>query len=524
MDSYSTSPVHRHLVRDALRRYAALLVLTGLVFGAAGYFVGKKQPDAYTAVARVLLRPTVGNALSPTSATSGPQVTVAMTTEAAVVTAPSVAASVAKQLSTDLPTVTSSVVSSVPSNTQIVEIDYTAVSPDIAQKGAQGLADSFLAYRKALSTAVVQSQLANLTETQKQVTDALKVAGDAAAVASAKPDANAQVQLYAGRLATVQNSIATTTATDINPGSVVTPAVLPVDNSNIIKGFIAPAAFVIGLFLAMLVALWLVRRDDRIRNADEEDFSGAAVLTTLSGKAATDRLVTQGADDAVSESYRHARAGILAARGNRGTTFAVVGTEQGVQVGDVALNLGVSLARAGYRVAVADLTAGWEDLPAVVGVHPESGFSELLMSATAAPTSVMTRGVDVIGSGADPIESRDLFHGNEMAHAVKRIGAAHDFAVLAGAGVTTAEGSGVVLVADSVILVVESRRTTHGMLAQSLQRCHELGTPVLGVIVVPATTVVDRPLAATSGSRRRGQEPEPQQAAPTERVESTPHV
>ena len=173
---------------------------------------------------------------------------------------------------------------------------------------------------------------------------------------------------------------------------------------------------------------------------------------------------------------------------------------------------------------MADLTAGWEDLPAVVGVHPESGFSELLMSATAAPTSVMTRGVDVIGSGADPIESRDLFHGNEMAHAVKRIGAAHDFAVLAGAGVTTAEGSGVVLVADSVILVVESRRTTHGMLAQSLQRCHELGTPVLGVIVVPATTVVDRPLAATSGSRRRGQEPEPQQAAPTERVESTPHV
>lgn len=503
MESLPSSEVRQHLVGDALRRYAALIVAVGLVLGAAGYFLASKQPKVFTGQAKVLIRATTGNSLSPDSATSGQRVTVAMVTEAALVDSPAVADGVAKSLGVSTATAVQAVDATVPTNTQLVEISYTAGSASVAQKGAQSFAVAFLAYRKSLSDTVVKAQLGNLGKQQQEVTANLKAAGQAASVADAKPDANAQVQLYAGRLATIQNNIAAANATDTNPGAVVTPAVLPVEDASLVDKLIAPAAAVVGLILGFLLALWLVRRDDRIRARSQQSFFGAPVLTAVAGKA---RVVSDGSDDAVSESYRGARAGLLATRGEAGKVFAVVGASEGVQVGDVAVNLGVALGRAGYRVAVVDATAGWEDLGADLGVTSPTGFSDLLREKVPALTTVSVKGVDLLSGGPEAVVSKDLFHSDEMALAVGTIGLAHDFGLLAGAGVTTAEGSGVVLVADSVVLVAEDRRTTHADLGEAMQRCRELGTPVVGVIVVPRTTVRRRPVSSpTRSSVRRGQ-------------------
>lgn len=522
MDSLPTSEARQHLVSDALRRYAALIIAIGLVLGAVGYFLASKQPRVFTAQAKVLVRATVGNSLSPDSATSGQRVTVSMVTEAALVDSPAVADGVAKSLGVSTVTAVAAVDATVPTNTQLVEINYTAGSAAVAQKGAQSFADAFLAYRKGLSSAVVQAQLANLTKQQTEVTANLTAAGKAAAVTDAKPDANAQVQLYAGRLATIQNNIATASTTDTNPGSVVTPAILPLESASIIGKLIAPIAAVVGLLLGFLLALWLVRRDDRIRATNEQTFFGVPVLSAVRGKAATARTFSDGADDPLSESYRRARAGLLATRGEQGKVFAVAGSSEGIQVGDVAVNLGIALSRAGYTVAVADTTAGWEDLADDLGVTSDSGFSDLLHDAAPSLTTVPVKGVDLLPGGRDAVSSRDLFHSDEMAQAVSVLGASHEFGLLAAAAVTTAEGSGVVLVADSVILVAEDRRTTHVELAEAMHRCAELGTSVLGVIVVPRTSARRRPVASPSSAAWASQEPGDGSSAPAgEPAEST---
>ncbi len=487
MESLPYTESRERLVVDALRRYVVLILVVGAVTaGAAAYFLAS-QPHRYTGESRVLVRATTGNALSPDSATSGQRVTVAMVTESALVDSPVVATEAAKQIGVSVEQAVRAVTASVPANTQLVEIQYTAGSPELAQKGAQKFADAYLAYRKGLTDEVVKTQLATLAKQRTEVSANLKAAGTAAAITDAKPDANAQVQLYAGRLATIENNIAAADATDINPGSVVTPALLPRANSSIINKVLVPGGAILGLLLGFVAALLLVRRDDRIRGASEHRLYGAPVLAAISGKPSMVRRLSDGGDDPVSESYRRARAGILATQGAKGQVLAVLGAAPGIPVADVALNLGGALARSGYRTAVVDGTAGWEDLGTLTGTTAEYGLHDLLRSPgdlTVVPNPV--RGIELVTAGEDAALARDLFHSEGMTAALSGISKGFDLSLVAGASVTTAEGSGVALNSDGVILVAEDRRTTHAAILEAMQRCAELHAIVIGVIVVPA--------------------------------------
>ena len=505
MESLPFSEEREFLVRDALRRYFALIIAFGLLFGGAAAYVVSNAKDTYTAKAAVLIQPTAGNPLSPDSATSAPRVTVAMVTESALVDSPVVAAGVAETLGVTTSEAVAAVAASVPPNTQLVDISYTASTAAQARLGAQAFADAYLEYRKANSEAVVAAQVESLAAQEKQVAASLAAAGAAAALTNAKPDANAEVQLYAARLATIQNNVATAKATDTDPGAVVRPANDPDATARIVDQILVPLAVLLGLLLGFVVALWLGRRDDRIRGGSEHDLFGAPLLAAVPGTSPMARSVVHPDDDVVSESYRVARAGVLAARGGRGKVFAVAGATEGIRVGDVASNLATALGRAGYEVALVDATAGWEDLGDLLSASSSVGFTELLD----APGDHEDRsswlqtvgGVDLVVRGERAADSRDRFHSSEMRQVVKLVSDGHQYTMLASAPVTTAEGSGVALAADSVILVVEDRRTTHAQAAEAVRRCAELGTPILGYLTVPP---VARPWLARLRPRRGG--------------------
>ncbi len=489
MESLPYSEEREFLVRDALRRYWALIIALGLLFGGAAAYVVSNATETFTSTAAVLIQPTAGNPLSPDSATSAQRVTVAMVTESALVNSPVVATGVAKKLGMSTADAVAAVDASVPPNTQLVDVSFTASTAAKAQLGAQAFADAFLEYRKANSEAVVAAQVKSLADQEKQVAKSLSAAGAAAALTNAKPDANAEVQLYASRLATIQNNTATAKATDTNPGAVVRPADAPDATANLVDQLLVPVAVLLGLLLGFAIALWLVRRDDRIRGGSEHVLFGAPLLAAVPAGAPQARSVVDSDDGVVSESYRVARAGVLAARGGRGKVFAVTGVSEKIRVGDVASNLATALGRSGYEVALVDATAGWEDLGDLLSASSTVGFTELLEAPgdhEDRNTWMQTVGsVDLVLRGDGAADSRDRFHSSEMRQVVKLVSDAHQYTVLASGPVTTAEGSGVALAADSVILVVEDRRTTHAQAAEAVRRCAELGTPILGYLSVP---------------------------------------
>lgn len=489
MESLPYSEEREFLVGDALRRYFALIIVLGLLFGGVAAYVASNTKSSYTAEAAVLIQPTAGNPLSPDSATSAQRVTVAMVTESALVDSSAVATGVAKALGVTTAEAVAAVDASVPPNTQLVDIAFTAPTASQAQLGAQSFADAYLEFRKMNSEAVVAAQVDTLAAQEKQVASSLSDAGASAALTNAKPDANAEVQLYAARLATIQNNIATAKATDTDPGSVVRPADAPAATTRILDQILVPLAVVLGLLLGTIVALWLVRRDDRIMGGSEHDLFGAPLLVAVPTKAPQARSIVHPDRDVVSDSYRVARAGVLAARGSRGKVFAVAGATEGIRIGDVASNLATALGRSGYDVALVDATAGWEDLGELMSASSSVGFTDLLAKPgdhQDRSTWMQTVGsIDLVVRGDGAADSRDRFHGSEMRPAVKMVSDSYQHTVLASASVITAEGSGVALAADSVILVVEDRRTTHAQAAEAVRRCAELGTPILGYISVP---------------------------------------
>ena len=98
---------------------------------------------------------------------------ISMPTEQQVVQSAEVAGRAAKELGIDQRTVRQSVSVSSPQNTLVLNITYVAGTPNAAFRGAQQVADSYLAYRKESKQATAQKQLAtvqkNITELQAQI-------------------------------------------------------------------------------------------------------------------------------------------------------------------------------------------------------------------------------------------------------------------------------------------------------------------------------------------------------------------
>ena len=83
-------PIHAdelrpHLLGDALRRYWALIAVCTVALALASALLAAAKPVSYSASAKVLLKPTLGNPLDQNTSGSGSQVTIAMQTEATLV-------------------------------------------------------------------------------------------------------------------------------------------------------------------------------------------------------------------------------------------------------------------------------------------------------------------------------------------------------------------------------------------------------------------------------------------------------
>ncbi|GGL35069.1 hypothetical protein H9L10_01380 [Phycicoccus endophyticus] len=498
MDGLPHTDERTDLVRDALRRHAIVILVLGVVFGALGFALTQRSHDVYTSEAKVLIRPTVGNPLSPDATSSSQRVTVAMVTEAALVDSPVIADRVAEATGESAADALRSVSADVPANTQLVAITVRSEDPATAQAEAQRFAEEYLAYREEQSTSVTTTEIDNLKKQEESVQKSLAAAGKAAAVTDAQPDANAQVQLYAGRLATIQNSIATAQATDIRPGSVVLPATSGSVQRNLMRLALPVLALVIGLALGVAWALLRSRRDDRVRAVTGHTLDTVPVLATVPATAPGAREVAGEDDAAVAESYRLARAALLAEPQRRGRVVAVAGCTPQTSAGDVAANLALSLARAGYSVVLVDASGSQDGVGAELGMRSAVGFADLLGHAAPDADDIeVTRlggvsGVDVVAAGRNVDRARDLYYSESMGAVIASLVRRYDLVVLAAASVPSAEGSGVVLAADSLVAVVEEGRTSHRDLQVTAERAAELRSTLLGVVVVPSAAPARR--------------------------------
>ena len=423
------------------------------------------------------MRPSPGNPLSPTvGSSSGNQLTVAMATEVSLVTTPVVAALAGQLAHTTLPATDDSVQATVPPSTQIILITYTAPTAERAQAGANAYAQAFLDFRSSNAKSSTEAQIKALNNQLAAANASLKVAaGQAASDTDPRSYAAQELQLYAERIASLNNSISTTTSASLDPGVVVRKGVLPTSTNGFPAILLIFAGAILGAVIGLLGAVARQLGDKRIRSADESTIDGLPVLaaTTAPMQMLRSHEHADTQQDSLGETFRQLRTAVTTSAG-RGTVVALSSLAPSKATGLLAYNLTTALTLSGYRACVVDLDTSHPALLSQVGSAEITGTDDALVRWVAGTE------VHALAQASDP----DDFAGPAFRARIDELRAANDFTILAVAPSGTADGDAGASLADATVLVASENKTMRPDVNAARARALRLGAPALGLLVV----------------------------------------
>jgi Mrp family chromosome partitioning ATPase/capsular polysaccharide biosynthesis protein len=497
LDNEPAEGTRPHLVAAAVRRYA-LLIATVVVLATVGTAILAFQlPASYTATASVLPQPALGNPLSPsTSATNAAQFAVAMETEANLVDTPAVATLASQTLGKTSPGPSDTVAASVAPNTQIVQISYTSPTAASAKAGAQAFATAFLAYRKGVATDARDQTLSSLESQERKTSAALQTATSTAAKApKGRSFATQQVELYANRLAALDETIGETRATSVDPGTVVTAALLPAAASGLTPTPLIAAGCLAGLVIGLLLAVWLEWRDDLVYASSVLDIGGTMLLADVPAQADGPQLLQVHSDnsDSVHEAYRRLCLALtVKAPAPQVISVSPVSPDQSASL--VATNLSLALFEAGHRVTLVAADLADRGVEELLGARIENGLAELLNHKVKLSGGFqIMKGIGVISGGHASGSSRDLFSGPRLGQLLTMLRQGCDYVVIASPAISSADAETLARSSDGVLLVIGDSHTTRSGVAAAAARLNQLNVRTVGAVSIPKSSGVSRP-------------------------------
>ncbi|WP_017585345.1 hypothetical protein [Nocardiopsis ganjiahuensis] len=514
-----------------LKEYTALLrrrwrlvgagVLGGLVLATAGVLA---VPSTYTSVAAVQVRPT------GMAEFTGEQVgrltgDVNLDSEAQIAVSDQVTTGMAEALpgDPDPAELRERIDVTVPSNSNILELHYSARSPEAAQEGADALAASYLEHRGEQARSLISGRLEALREEQEELYERLtELATENAAAAGAQQvGTDAQADALRQEIGDLGNGISPLSALHetVSPGQVITPADLPESPSSPVPLLWLVAGAALGLVAGLAAALVRDRLDPRVHDTEDTARIGTVpVLLDLSAPGEhPDRspgLLTDADPDGqrANELAHLVRARLADAGPDAagtvtddapvpGRVLVVTGTTPGRSGTAAAVNLAAALARTGSETLL-------------VCADPRTGAAAELLGLTEGPglNEVMVDGEDPADLEVRPAavpRLRVLRHGRSGTAAPVQGGAAElvellrpqaEFVVIATAAVgERADAHALAASADLLLPVVELGRTRRADLIGTVTAGARFGVTVPGAITVP---------------RQPGPEPVPAPSAP----------
>jgi Mrp family chromosome partitioning ATPase/capsular polysaccharide biosynthesis protein len=461
------------LLAQSLRRYAFVVLVLALLGGAATAAYAASRPQTFSSSSRILLRPSTGNPYSVETGPSGQQVTIAMTTEAALVDSDPVLKLVNEKLAPDLAAADVSV--SVPANTSTIVARVRASSAAEAQRGAQAVADGYLAYRSGVTTASRTASVDQLTRQIGTAKASLAKASAEAAKESGDSQAARQAQVLTEQLISLQDLLNSAQSIDADPGTLVSPA-SPAVRTGVQAGLIIAAGVLLGLMVGTAMALWLGRRDRRVHAKAGSAVSGVPVLAILGGRRGTD------AAEAERQAYQRLRTSVLASSAMP-SAVAVSGVSGGDSSSVVSLELGRSMIRAGYQVVLVIASAD-EKGPFADDKRGARGLADALREGRpVAGLLVDHEGLAVLSAGSGILEQQELLSGERFARVVTELKSHFDYVlVVTGPAVLPAELATARL-ADALLLVGRDGATSRIDIADVASRARLVGLRVSGLVL-----------------------------------------
>ena len=282
------------------------------------------------------------------------------------------------------------------------------------------------------------------------------------------------------------------------PGFEPTP-VSPATERTIVLGT------ALGLLLGLGVALVRARMDRSIRSEEAAAADGLELLGRVSvDRQLTRRHVSSGAEQsAVAEAFRTIRVNLQhLGRDHPPRVVVVAGALPGEGASTVAVNLAVSLARAGNKVMLIDADLRRPRAARQLGLGSDSGLTDVLTGDADLDQAARRWGdstLTVLDAGPLPADPAEALGSEAMRSLLKTLRDQHDYVIVdAPPLLPVIDGAVLSALADGCLVVARFARTTRDQLAEATATVMRVHADVLGLVLnrVPGT-------ATTTPARRK---------------------
>jgi len=478
------------------RRKWTIALVMALVVGSTLAFSVRQTP-VYESTARVLVKP-----INPSQAVQGLSVAsiINLDTEKGLVESPAVAKLAMQTLGGGAqPSVLLHNVSvSIPANTQFLDITYSSPDPRGSALAAQAFAQAYLDFRRkqasvAFATAA-QGYERQIQQLQSQLAGKQQDLAAAPAGSSEAAAVQAEINALTSQIAILQAQVAPLLAPSVDPGEIVSPAVVPISPSIPNYPRNLALALTVGLILGVGIALLRDRLDERLAGREEfEEVLGAPVLGIVPKRTGprkrnrTELSVLQNPKTSAAEAYRTVRTNLqhLAGNGDR-RIFMVTSPMLGDGKTTVSANLAVALAKTGKRVMAISCDLHRPRLHRFFELDNAVGLTSVLTGQASVGDAVRRVGSDTLGvlpSGPTVVSPTELLGSDEMERLLVELRGTADFVIL-DTPPLGAVGDALILApkTDGVLLVADATSTARGAVTFARSQIEQVGGKIVGGI------------------------------------------
>jgi len=500
----------RHYLHVLRRRYSIVVLVTVLAVGAvlAFDFVSTR---IYAASADVLLTDTQQNTLFSNGGISPPDPVRRVDTQVTVMESHPIAGTVNHRLGADAGKVSSVSVAGV-GQTDVIEVTVESPNPGVAKRAADLYAQTYVTTRRAqqvdsLHTAASQVQN-KLTQIQAQI-NALPAGPQRDALTSQYGTFKSQLDQTQVNAA-IQSGDAQVVANAVVPSSPVKPQ--PIRDTLL--------AGVLGLLLGVGFAFLTEYLDDKIKTTDDVGRYGRGLTVLVEVPAVsgwrdrkTTRVVSiQDSNASAAEAYRSLRTSLQIISLRREIQSILVTSSMASEgKTTTAVNLAVTMARAGRRVVLVDLDWRRPRLHQFFGLNWEPGVTSVLvgdapLSKTMHPIAVGggVPAVRVLTAGPIPPNPAELMGTTRILELLESLQSSADLVIIDSPPLVPVTDA-LVLAGrvDGVLVVVGAGQPRRRDLGRAVDLLEQAEAPILGA-VLNATTAHYHGYGYGYGDRRYG--------------------
>jgi Mrp family chromosome partitioning ATPase/capsular polysaccharide biosynthesis protein len=429
-------------------------------------------------------------------------------------------ANAAKRLSVSVP-------ASTLTTSNVLQINWQADKPALAQQGANAFAAAYLAYRQH----VLQGQVAILQKNLQQQTATLKneissLSGQLSKTTSgtsANQVLTVELTQVSQQFNTTETELAAVPAYNTSGGQLIS-ALIPSKQSGLGRSVIVPIGLILGLLIGLAVAFGRDLFDDRLRRSGQlEQHLGAITLAVLpssvsragggftrpGAKLGPPPVIAMAAapDSKAAEAVRTMRAAVIAVSSRRKLrVILLVGADASVSSGQVAAELSVALAESDRRVLLVASDLRGSAVPRIFGVHSGAGLSELLIgggdheavirrpqqaSGALLPDEVTER-LSVLPSGLPTPFALSTLDSARMRDLLRSQCEGYDFVILDAPPAAAADILPLAAHVDCVIVLAREKKTGGKDIDGLRRRLEQGGVPIVGGVLIRAQRLIRR--------------------------------